>query len=170
MIETALLPLLLGASLPSSPLLGKAEGLCRPGEAGPSLIVEVIGLKDRRGWLKLELYPANDEDFLADDNVLLNAGKTFRRVETPVPRSGPVELCIRAPSSGAFAISLLHDRDGNRKFGLSVDGIAFGGNPKLGWSKPRAASASVRIGDGPTRTRLILNYRKGLASFGPIGG
>jgi len=168
MIAAALL-LALGAPLPSTPDLGKAEGQCRPDEAGPSVLVDVIGLKDRRGRLKLELYPANDDDFLADDNVLLGEGKTFRRVEVEVPPSGPVELCIRAPSAGTFALSLLHDRDANRKFSLSVDGIGFGGNPRLGWSKPRASAASVRVGNGPTRVRIIMNYRKGLFSFGPIG-
>lgn len=167
MIAVSIL-LLLGAPLQSTPDLGKAEGQCRPGEQGPSLLVQVDGLKDRRGRLKLELYPANDDDFLQDDNILLNAGKTFRRVEIDVPLAGPVELCIRAPGAGTYALSLLHDRDNNRKFGLSNDGIGFGGNPKLGWSKPKAAAASVRVGTGPTRVHIILNYRRGLFSFGPI--
>jgi len=161
--------LVAAAAIPSSPDLGKAEGRCRPGEQVSALLVDVAGLKDRRGRLKLELYPANDADFLEDDNALVAAGKTFRRVEVDVPPSGPVELCIRAPGPGTFAVSLLHDRDANRKFGLSIDGIGFAGNPRLGMSKPRAAAASVRVGVGPTRTRIVLNYRKGLMSFGPIG-
>lgn len=167
MISAALM-LLLSAPLPSSPDLGKAEGQCSVRETGPSLLVEVMGLKDRRGRLKLELYPANDDDFLEDDNILINAGKTFRRVELNVPSSGPVELCIRAPAAGRYSVSLLHDRDANRKFGLSVDGIGFGGNPKLGLSKPKAAAASVLVGDGPTHVRIVMNYRKGLISFGPL--
>ena len=161
--------LLIAAALASTPDLGEAEGRCRPAEQDASLLVEVAGLKDRRGRLTLELYPPNNADFLQDHNLLVGAGKTFRRVEVAVPTSGPVELCIRAPSAGIFAVSLLHDRDANRKFGLSVDGIGFGGNPRLGMSKPRAAAASVRVGPGPTRTRIVLNYRKGLMSFGPIG-
>jgi uncharacterized protein (DUF2141 family) len=161
--------LIAAAAILSTPDLGKAAGRCRPGEQGASLLVEVAGLKDRRGRLKLELYPPNDADFLEDDNVLVAAGKTFRRVEVDVPPSGPVEMCVRAPSAGTFAVSLLHDRDANRKFGLSVDGIGFAGNPRLGMSKPRAAVASVRVGSAPTRTRIVLNYRKGLMSFGPIG-
>lgn len=163
----AVASLLLAASLRSSPALGKAEGQCRRGEEGPAFLVDVAGLKDRRGLLKLELYPANDDDFLQDDNILLIAGKVFRRVEIPVPQSGTVELCIRAPAAGTYALSLLHDRDGNHRFGLSVDGIGFGGNPKLGWSKPKAAAASVRAGPAPTRIRIVMNYRRGLLSFGP---
>lgn len=151
----------------SSPDLGKAEGRCRTPEHGAAFVVEVEGLKDRKGRLKLELYPANDTDFLADDNVLLNAGKAFRRVEITLPASGPVELCIRAPGPGTYALSLLHDRDGNRKFGLSSDGIGFSANPKLGWSKPKAAAVATRIGADPTRLRIVMNYRRGLMSFGP---
>jgi uncharacterized protein (DUF2141 family) len=167
-MSVAFVLLLLGSHLRSSPDLGKAEGRCRVGENGPSFLVEVAGLKDRRGLLKLELYPANDQDFLEDDNVLINAGKTFRRVETAVPPAGPVELCIRVPTPGSYALSLLHDRDANRKFSLSVDGIGFAGNPRLGFSKPGAAAASARAGAGPTRLTIVMNYRHGLFSMRPL--
>ena len=160
--------LFIAAALTSTPDLGKAEGQCRPNEHGPAYLVEVKGLKDRQGLLKLELYPAKDGDFLADDNVLIAAGKPFRRVEMPVPREGRVEMCIRAPAPGTYALSLLHDRDGNHKFALSVDGVGFAGNPKLGWSKPKAAAASVPVGSGPTPIAIVVNYRRGLLSFGPL--
>jgi uncharacterized protein (DUF2141 family) len=157
-------------AIASNPDLGKAEGQCRAHEQGPAFIVSVAGLKDRRGLLKLELYPANDDDFLADDNILLEAGKTFRRVEMPVPPTGPVELCIRAPAAGPFALSLLHDRNSDRKFSLSTDGIGFGGNPRIGMTKPKAASATVEAAAHPVRISILLNYRRGLFSFGPVGG
>ena len=160
---------LTGANLPSTPSLGQAEGRCRAGEPGPALLINVSGLKDRRGTLKAELYPANDTDFLADDNILINAGKTFRRVVMDVPASGNVQMCIRAPSSGAYGLSLLHDRDANRKFGLSIDGVGFGGNPKsLGPSKPKIAVGRVVAGNGPTPVTVRMLYRRGLFSFGPI--
>ena len=154
--------------LPSSPDLGMAEGRCREEEHGPSFMVTVNGLKDRKGRLKLELYPADDEDFLADDNVLIAAGKVFRRVEMAIPASGPVHMCIRAPGPGLYALSLLHDRNGDRKFALSVDGIGFAGNPRLGMRKPPAQSASAHALTGPTPVAITLNYRRGLFSFGPL--
>jgi uncharacterized protein (DUF2141 family) len=164
-----LLVLLAGTALiPSTPDLGKAGAQCRPNEDGPSFLVTVKGLKDRRGLLKLEAYPANDEDFLADDNILISQGKVFRRIEQPVPKRGPVQLCIRVPHSGPYALSLLHDRDANRKFGLSVDGIGFARNPRLGTSKPKAAEASERVYSGPARIAVIMNYRRGLLSFRPL--
>ena len=167
-MSTAIALLLAGVALPSNPNLGKTEGQCRPHESGPSFLVNVEGLKDRRGQLKLELYPANDSDFLQDDNILISEGKAFARVEVPIPARGPVMLCIRAPRPGTYALSLLHDRDENRKFGISTDGIGFAGNPRLGWSKPSAAAASARVGSGPVRLSIVLNYRRGLLSFGPL--
>ena len=160
--------MLVSASVPSTPDLGKAEGRCRPTEPGPALLVDVIGLKDRRGKLKLEVYPATDTDFLSDDNVLVEQGKTFRRVEAPAPAAGPVQLCVRVPHAGSYAVSLLHDRDMNRKFGWTVDGIGFASNPKLGFSKPRAREARVIAGPGLTRIPIVLNYRRGLG-VAPLG-
>ncbi|WP_296678341.1 DUF2141 domain-containing protein [Novosphingobium sp.] len=156
-------------TIPSTPDLGKAEGRCRTGESGPALLVNVGGLKDRKGTLKLEVYPSNDTDFLADDNILVSAGKTFRRVEQPVNASGNVQLCVRIPGPGSYSVSVLHDRDANRKFGLSVDGIGFTGNPKLGMRKPKAAATRVVVnGNGVSQTSVVMNYRKGLMSFGPL--
>lgn len=152
-----------GAIIPSTPELGKAEGRCRSGEAGPALLVKVDGLKDRSGTLKLEVYPSNDKDFLQDDNILISEGKVFRRVEQQVGSDGQVELCVRIPGPGAYSVSLLHDRDGNRKFGWTVDGIGFSGNPRLGWSKPKAARSRVVVtGNGLSRVNVVLNYKRGL--------
>ena len=84
-------PVIASAQVPSSPSLGVAEGRCRAGEAGPALLITATGLKDRGGTMKAEVYPANDNDFLSDDNVLVNAHKTFRRVVIDVPNTGPVQ-------------------------------------------------------------------------------
>ncbi|CDO37930.1 conserved exported hypothetical protein [Novosphingobium sp. KN65.2] len=156
------LPMLAAAVIPSTPELGQAEGRCRPGERGPSFLVRVDGLKDRKGTLKLEVYPDNNKDFLEDDNILISEGKTFRRVVAPVPTTGTPVMCIRLPGPGTYAVSLLHDRDENRKFGWRTDGIGFAGNPRLGWGKPKAAKASAEAGNGPTSITIVLNYQHGL--------
>lgn len=159
------------APVPSSPNLGTTEGHCRANEPGPALIVTAAGLKDRQGTLKLEVYPSNDTDFLQDDSILTNSGKVFRRVEQQVPAAGPAILCVRIPGPGVYSVSLLHDRDMNHKFGWTVDGIGFVGNPKLGWSKPHAAAARVVAGSGLTSSTIILNYRHGIgvAPLRPVG-
>lgn len=161
--------IVMASSIPSTPLLGIAEGRCRATEPGPAIAVDVVGLKDRRGRLKLEVYPSNNKDFLADDNILIEQGKTFRRVDEAVPPQGAVRLCVRVPGPGTYSLALLHDRDANRKFGLSSDGIGFPGNPKIGFSKPDASNARVVAGPGVTHIQIVMKYRHGLFSFRPIG-
>lgn len=165
LVLVAAIPLLLaaGPALRSTPDLGKAEGRCRPGESGPALLVEATGMKDRTGNMKLEVYPSNEKDFLADDNILVAAGKTFRRVEVPVPQSGAVVLCVRIPGPGTYAVSVLHDRNSDRRFNWKVDGIGFSGNPKLGWSKPNYRKSSVHVSSGGvSRIQVVMNYKNGL--------
>jgi uncharacterized protein (DUF2141 family) len=154
--------LLTAATIPSTPDLGKAEGRCRSKEPGPAFIVNVVGLRDRTGQLKLEVYPATDEDFLADDNVLVAAGKTFRRVEVPVPASGPIELCVRVPRAGRYGVVVLHDQNSNRRFDWRIDGIGFAGNPRLGLSRPDAVEASAMASSRRTSITIVMNYLRGL--------
>ncbi len=173
MIRVLLLPamffLLTAAFIPSSPELGTAEAVCRPGETGPALMVEIAGLKDHTGRLKIEVYPGTEDDFLADDNKLLMAGKVFRRVDEPMPAGTP-HVCVRLPGPGRVAVSVLHDRDSNHRFNWQHDGAGFSENPHLGFSKPSAKSVAFYAGPGITPVRVIMNYRTGLLSFGPIAG
>ena len=168
LLAAMLAPVSAHASLRSTPDLGMANARCRPGETGPALRVTVTGLKDRQGVLKLEVYPANDKDFLEDDNKLIEAGKVFRRIIETVPASGEARLCVRVPEPGLYAVSILHDRNNNRKFDLSKDGVGFTRNPKLGLSKPEASSVAISIGRGIDKEIVVMNYRRGLFSFGPL--
>lgn len=155
------------AAVRPDPSLGKAEAACRPDEPGPALLITAVGLKDHNGLLRAELYPDNDADFLQDDAVLINQGKTFRRVDLKLSPLGAATLCMRVPAPGRYALSLLHDRDMNLKFGLFSDGIGFSGNPKLKRSKPPVSAAVIAAGPGLTRINIIMNYLHGF-SFSPL--
>ena len=151
------------------PDYGVAEGQCRANERGPAVIATAVGLKDRKGTLRLELYSAVDGEWLADDRDLVREGKVFRRSVLTVPASGTVELCVRAPHAGDWSLALVHDRAGAKKFKLSTDGIGFSQNPRLVLSPPKAEAAEVAIGPGVTRINIVMNYRRGLLMFfGPI--
>jgi uncharacterized protein (DUF2141 family) len=159
--------LIAAAPVQPNPSLGKAAAACRAGETGPALMITVDGLKDRNGQLRAELYPDNDNDFLADDAILVNAGKTFRRVDFPLSASSGVTLCMRVPAAGRYTLSVLHDRNRNLKFDKFSDGVGFASDPKLGWSKPKAATATVMAGSGITHVTIRMNYLRGF-SFRPL--
>jgi uncharacterized protein (DUF2141 family) len=170
LVLAAALPLLTAAFIPSSPELGTAEAQCRPGEQGPALMVDVEGLKDHAGRLKIEVYPGFEGEFLEDDNKLVMAGKPFRRIDEPAPNERNTRICVRIPGPGRYGVMVLHDRDSNHRFNWQHDGVGFSDNPKLGWSQPKAAAVAFNAGPGITPLRIIMNYRNGLFSFGPIAG
>jgi uncharacterized protein (DUF2141 family) len=171
MIRLALFPLPLLALAPAAALPVAAQdpvdGSCAvPG--GVKLYVNVEGLKDRTGRLKLELYPANETDFLRDDTSLKTEGKQFRRVWSTMPSAGPVRLCIRAPSPGIWAVLFTHDRDGKNKFNFWRDGAGFPSNQRLGRSRPKVRQAMVNIAPGGGQIDITAQYLKGLGGFGPL--
>lgn len=137
-------------------------GACAPGSSGPAILAHFDGLKDRKGTLRLELYPDNDADFLDDDTSLINSRKTFKRIEVPTPQEGAATICMRIDQPGVYALALIHDRDNARKFSFSSDGVGFPGDPKLGWRKPRAAKAAVKVGDGVAEIHVTMKYFRGL--------
>lgn len=152
-------------ALAAPQMLGTDGARCAGG--GAQIEVTVTGLKDRRGNLKLELYPANDADWLKDDRDLVAAGKPFRRVQVPTPASGAVQLCIRAPAAGRWALLFTHDRDGKNKFNLWQDGMGVSSNQKIGRAKPKYAAALVDVGAGGASVSIRAQYLKGIGGFGP---
>ncbi|UZK64902.1 DUF2141 domain-containing protein [Sphingomonas sp. M1-B02] len=142
------------------------DGSCAIG-SGPTLRVNIIGLKDRTGRLKLELYPGNEADFLKDDREIKREGKQMRRVWSATPAAGPVTLCIRAPSAGQWALLFTHDRDGKNKFNFWQDGAGFPSNQRLGRSRPKVRQALVNIPAAGGQITVRAQYLKGLGGFGP---
>jgi uncharacterized protein (DUF2141 family) len=153
--------------IPSSPDLGVAEGKCRPNESGAAYMINVTGLKDRKGMLRVELYPNNDADFLADDNILVMAHKAFARVVQPMPAKGDVTVCIRAPGPGTYTLSVIQDRNSNRKFEYGSEGAGFPRIGNLGRNKPKAADVALSVGASPQAVTVPMQYfslfRLGLA-------
>ena len=150
---------------PQTEVLGDAG--CAGGE-GPAVLANITGLKDRAGEVKLELYPADDADFLKDDRDLIKEGKVFRRVRVPTPKAGPVELCIRAPRPGRYGLLFTHNRDGKNKFDYKIDGAGVVSNQRIGLSKPKLASSVITLGERPTTTTIRVQYL-GLFGFSPSG-
>lgn len=135
---------------------------------GPAIQANISGLKDRTGRIKLELYPATEDDFLRDDTKLLNEGKTFHRVWAPMPQTGAVVLCIKVPKPGTYALFFTHDRDGKNKFNFWRDGGGVPSNIRIGAAKPKLATATIEVGPGITVSNIKAQYLRGLSGLGPI--
>jgi len=146
--------------------IGEDAALCRAGR-GPAVLVDVQGLKDRTGELWLELYPATQEDILRPDMDLVAEGKTFRRTRSRLPAGGDVEICIKAPRPGRYALMLRHNRAQRDKFSVWSDGAGIPANVALGRHKPRLDQATVTVGPGVTTLPIRLQYLRGLG-FSPL--
>jgi uncharacterized protein (DUF2141 family) len=142
-------------------ILGPDKAACAAGSQGPAALVRVYGFKDRDGLLRVQLYGADPEEFL-------EKGTKLKRIEVPVTPAGDMSVCVALPRRGEFAMYVLHDRNGNRKWDLSKDGFGFSGNPKLGMSKPDYEDSMFVAGNGVTIVDVILNYRTGLFSVRPL--
>lgn len=158
---------LLWSPLASARARGPDSAACDGGE-GSAIQATILGLKDRTGRLKLELYPATEEDFLKDDNKLLAEGKVFRRIWAETPASGPVTLCIKVPHAGRYALFFTHDRDGKNKFNFWRDGGGVPSNQRIGAARPKLATATIDVGNGVTNTTIRAQYLRGLSGLGPL--
>lgn len=146
--------------------IGSDAVACATG--GPAIRVVVTGLKDRTGDLRLELYPATEDDFLKDDRDLIREGKVFRRVVVDTPATGTVTLCIRVPRPGRYALFFAHNRDGRNKFNFWSDGAGIPSNQKLGRAKPPLARAIIDVPAGVVTSEIRAQYLRGFGGFSPI--
>ena len=170
MIRLAALSVVLSAGMASPALaqLDPVEGGCSL-VSGPMVRVNVVGLKDRTGRLKVEIYPPNETDFLRDDTGLKRDKRPFRRVWMDTPAgSGPVSVCIRAPYAGQWAVLLTHDRDNKNKFNFWQDGAGFPSNQRLGRSRPKVRQALLNVPARGGQVTIKVQYLRGLGGFGPM--
>lgn len=135
----------------------------------PAALVEVRGLKDRAGRIRIEVYSDAPGEFLASRKLLQAAGKFFAREEIDVPVAGEPRICVSLPAAGRYTMAVLHDRNADGKLNVFSDGYGFPGNPKLGLDKPPAAKAMFVVSDVTERLEIIMNYWNGLGAS-PISG
>jgi uncharacterized protein (DUF2141 family) len=147
-------------------VMGSDAAHCTAGR-GPAIQVNVFDLKDRRGQLKLELYPATDADFMRSDTDLIAEGKIFRRVTVDAPAEGQVAMCIRVPHPGRYALLFIHSRRAQDKFDVWQDGVGLRSNTRIGRARPAAADAAVEVGSGVAVFDIRTQYLRGLGGFSP---
>jgi len=143
----------------SAAMLGSDAAACTAGK--PSVDVVVSGFKQPTGTLKVTLYGGDPARYLVKHGKL-------RNVIVPVHGTAPMEVCIAVPAPGLYAIALHHDLNGNDEKDRA-DGGGYSRNPHLSIFnlKPGFNQTGFRVGNGPTRTAIVLQYAHGL-SIGPV--
>ena len=146
---------LVPASLGAVQILGPAPATCGVGDA-PSILVRVSGLRDRNGKLRVRTFGGSPSTYF-------DKTKALKRVEYPVPESGPVEVCMPVPSPGLYAVDVRHDANNNGDTD-KADGAGASGNPKLSLfdiifkRRPPAKQVQVSVGDGTTVVPILVRY------------
>lgn len=155
-----LLAVLAAAAAPAAaqpPVLGTDAAACAPGAKGPAMLVTVTGFKDRDGNLRVQYYPAEEEDYLG-------SGRYIRRQEMPVTQvDEDMTVCLSLPAPGDYVMVALHDRNADGKLSVWGDGIGFSNNPKIPLGKPPLKNTRYTAGPGVNRMEITLNYMHGLS-------
>lgn len=160
-----ILPLLLAASPPVMESLGPDAARCA-GATGPAMLVRVTGFANRRGSVRVRLFGPPVSSYFDKKRAL-------RRIELPVPASGPVAICVAVPHPGTYVVDVRHDVNGNGKTDRK-DGGGASGDPHLSLfdvlfsRKPEPREVQVAVGPRLTEVRVTLMYLKG-GSFRPAG-
>ena len=125
---------------------------CAPGK-GPAVLVNVRGIKESSGKIRVQSYPATS-------GAWLSKGRWLHRVEGRAS-AGSVNICIPVPSEGTYGIAVRHDLNGNGKTDITQDGGGFSNNPSisiLNLGKPSVKKVAFDAGPGITRITVNLKY------------
>lgn len=120
---------------------------------GPAVLVNVRGVKESAGKIRVQSYPATGGAWLAK-------GAWLHRIESRAD-AGNMSFCVPVPAEGKYGIAVRHDRNGNGKTDLSQDGGGFSNNPSISifnLGKPSVGKVAFQAGPGVTRITVNLKY------------
>lgn len=156
---------LLIAPTPAARPLGPDAAKCMPGGGHSAILVDVGGFKSRAGTVRVRVFGGATSTYFDKKKALL-------RTEIPVPRAGPVAICMPVERPGVYAVDVRHDSNANGKTDRS-DGGGASGNPHvtlfdmLFSRKPDPKIVQIRVGSGTTVVPVTLTYLQG-GSLKPI--
>jgi uncharacterized protein (DUF2141 family) len=122
-------------------------------DKGPAVLVNVRGIKEASGRIRVQSYPATPGAWLAK-------GRWLHRIETRA-NSGSMSFCVPVSAEGKYGIAVRHDLNANGKTDISSDGGGFSNNPSINifnLGKPSVSKAAFQVGPGVTRITINLKY------------
>jgi len=127
--------------------------LSRCAGAGPAVKVTVNGIKSAKGRIRVQLYRANDADWL-------EKGRWLHRIEAPA-RAGSMTFCMPVPAAGSYGIAVRHDANANGKTDVSGDGGGMSNNPSinlLNLGKPNFRKVAIAVGGEVKSISIQMRY------------
>lgn len=118
--------------------------------AGARALVNVLGLDNEEGNVRVQIYSDDPEEFLEN-------GKKLLRVDVPVS-AVDMQVCVTFPAAGTYAMVVMHDRNANGRADILTEGFGFSKNPKLMFSKPDHDEVAFSVAEGVTEMDVSLNY------------
>ena len=123
---------------------------------GSSIALTLTGLRNHKGQV-LICVTSNAKAFpdcSKDKNAIRLAKKASDVAGTTVR--------VPLPASGTYAISTVHDENGNGKLDTAVmmpkEGFGFSRNPKISFGPPKFKKASFAVGDEASAQTVKMKY------------
>ena len=120
---------------------------------GPAVSVSLSGIKSGAGTMRVQLYRATAQDWLAD-------GRWIYRIEAPA-RAGSMSFCMPVPQAGRYAIAVRHDVNDNDDTDLTVDGGGMSNNPGINifnLGKPSISKTAFDVGNEVKAIAIRVRY------------
>ncbi len=128
-------------------------GKCQQG-AGPAVLVNVSGVKESTGKIRIQTYRGTSSEWL-------KTGAWLHRIETPA-KAGNMQFCLPVPSAGTYAIAIRHDINGNGKTDIFGDGGGMSNNPSINifnLGKPSYKKTAFDVGNAVKSINISMKYR-----------
>lgn len=130
-----------------------ANDMSRCSGRGPAVRITVAEIKPGGGAIRVQLYRATKQDWLA-------SGRWIHRIESPA-RTGTMTFCMPVPRSGSYAIAIRHDINGNGKTDLTQDGGGMSNNPSINLfnlGKPGVDKVTFSVGNEVKAMSIRMRY------------
>ena len=145
--------------LSSAPVFARGQvvpndlGKCKAG-AGPAVLVNVSGVKESKGTMRVQTYPGTASEWL-------KKGAWLNRVEAPA-RAGNMQFCLPISRPGTYAVAIRHDLNGNGKTDIFGDGGGMSNNPSINifnLGKPSYKKTAFNVGNEVKSINISMKYR-----------
>lgn len=120
---------------------------------GPAVRITANDIKAGGGRIRVQLYRATKEDWLA-------SGRWIYRIETQA-RTGTMSFCMPVPEPGSYGIAIRHDINGNGKTDLTQDGGGMSNNPSINvfnLGKPSHTKTAFPVGQEVKAITIRMRY------------